>query len=152
MSLSATSGTLAAGASTTVSVSINPYADSLTAGDYSDIISIVNSTTGTGNSTRAVALTVNAPGQLEVSPAEGLDSSGYVGNLFDPSSITYTLVNSGDTTLDWTARQTADWLDLSTASGTLARALPPRSRFRSTPTRTVSRSALTVTPLRWPRT
>ena len=42
-----------------------------------------------------------------------------MGNLFDPASITYTLANSGDTTLDWTATKTADWLDLSTASGTL---------------------------------
>jgi hypothetical protein len=111
---------LAAGASTTVTVSINAYADGLATGSYSDTVSFVNSTTGDGNTTHAVALTINAPGQLEVSPAEGMDSSGYVGNLFSPSSITYTMANSGDTTLDWTASKTAGWLDLSADGGTLA--------------------------------
>ena len=119
VSLSATSGTLAAGASTTLTLSVNPYAESLVSGSYSDTLSFVNVTSGEGNTTRAVALTVSAPGQLEVSPTEGLDSSGYVGNLFSPSSITYTLANSGDTALDWSASKTADWLDLSAASGTI---------------------------------
>jgi hypothetical protein len=119
MSLSASSGTLTAGASTTVTVSINPYADSLAAGSYADTVSFVNATTGNGNTTRSVALTVNAPGQLEVSPAEGLDSIGYVGNVFSPASITYTLVNSGETTLNWTVTKTADWLDLSAEGGSL---------------------------------
>jgi hypothetical protein len=119
VSLSATSGTLTAGASTTLTVSVNAYADSLASGSYSDTVSFVNVTSGEGNTTRGVALTVSAPGQLEVSPAEGLDSSGYVGNLFSPSSITYTLANTGGTTINWSAIKTADWLDLSAASGTI---------------------------------
>jgi hypothetical protein len=119
INLSATSGTLVAGASTTVTVSINAYADSLTAGSYSDTIGFVNTTTGNGNTTRAVSLTVNAQGQLEVTPAEGLNSSGYVDEAFSPSSRTYTLANTGGTALDWTAGKTADWLDLSAAGGTL---------------------------------
>ncbi|MCL4176706.1 MAG: hypothetical protein KJ072_03030 [Verrucomicrobia bacterium] len=119
VSLSATSGTLTAGASTTLTVSVNPYADSLASGSYSDTVSFVNVTRGEGNTTRAVTLTVNAPGRLEVSPAEGLDSSGYVGSLFSPSSITYTLANTGGTTIGWSASKTADWLDLSAASGTM---------------------------------
>jgi hypothetical protein len=120
VSLSASSGTLAAGASTTVTVSINAYADSLTAGSYSDTVSFVNSTTGNGNTTRAVALTVNAPGQLEVTPAGGLSSSGTVGGPFSPSSVSYTLSNTGDSSLSWTAGKTQNWVSLSASSGTLA--------------------------------
>lgn len=120
VSLSATSGTLAAGSSTTVTVSINSYADSLAAGDFSDSVGFENSTTGNGDTTRAIALTVNPPGQLEVTPAGGLSSSGYVGHLFSPSSVTYTLANTGGTTLDWTASKTADWLELSASGGSLA--------------------------------
>jgi hypothetical protein len=119
VSLSASSGTLAAGASTTVTVSINANADSLTAGSYSDTVSFVNSTTGNGNTSRALALTVNAPGQLEVTPAGGLSSSGTVGGPFSPSSISYTLSNSGGSSLSWTAGKTQNWVSLSASSGTL---------------------------------
>jgi len=60
VSLSATSGDLAAGATTTVTVSLNNTAQSLTAGSYSDTISFVNTTTGNGNTSRNVNLTVNS--------------------------------------------------------------------------------------------
>jgi RHS repeat-associated protein len=62
VSLSGTSGTLAAGASTTVTVSINSNANSLTAGSYSyiDTVSFTNTTNGNGNTSRGVNLTVSA--------------------------------------------------------------------------------------------
>lgn len=59
ISLSATSGGLAAGALTTVTVSLNSAADSLAAGNYKDTISFVNTTTGNGNTSRGVNLKVN---------------------------------------------------------------------------------------------
>jgi outer membrane protein assembly factor BamB len=59
-------------------------------------------------------------GGLEVSPVDGLNALGVVGGPFNPSSATYTLANPGDTTLDWTASKTRDWVSLSAASGTLA--------------------------------
>jgi hypothetical protein len=120
VSLSATSGTLAAGDSTTVTVSINGYAESLTAGSYSDIVDFVNSTTGSGDTTRTLGLTIHTPGKLEVSPSDALNSSGYPGGPFTPSSQTYTLLNNGETALDWTAGSTAAWLDFSASNGTLA--------------------------------
>ncbi len=61
VSLSATSGSLATGVTTTVTVSLNNAADSLTPGNYSDTVSFTNTTSGTGNTTRAVSLTVEAP-------------------------------------------------------------------------------------------
>jgi uncharacterized repeat protein (TIGR02543 family) len=59
--LSPLSGTLAAGASTTVTVSIGSGATSLAAGVYDDTVTFTNTTNGNGNTTRAVSLTIHAP-------------------------------------------------------------------------------------------
>ena len=58
VNLSAIEGDLAAGASTTVTFSINGNANSLTPGTYNDTITFTNATNGTGNTTRPVTLTV----------------------------------------------------------------------------------------------
>jgi len=121
MSLSAVSGTLAAGATSTVTVSINAAADALAAGTYNDTVTFTNVTNGTGNTTRGVTLTISAPaGALSVTPAGGLASAGTVGGPFTPSSQTYTLENTGGTSISWTAGKTQAWASLSAVSGTLA--------------------------------
>ncbi len=61
LTISSTSGTLAPSATATVNATINSAANSLSAGSYSDTITFTNSTNGTGNTTRAVALTVTTP-------------------------------------------------------------------------------------------
>ncbi|MGZ5495429.1 MAG: BACON domain-containing protein [Candidatus Aminicenantales bacterium] len=119
--LSAESGTLDAGASTTVTVSINAAADVLAAGIYHDTVTFTNTTNGNGNASRAVTLTISTPpGALTVTPAGGLSSSGPEGGPFSPPSQLYTLRNSGASTLSWTASRTRNWISLSAASGTLA--------------------------------
>jgi hypothetical protein len=55
-----------------------------------------------------------------VTPIEGLSATGTVGGPFTPSSIAYTLANTGGSSVDWSAGKTADWVSLSTSGGTLA--------------------------------
>ena len=79
VTLSSAGGTLAAGANTTVTASINAGANSLAAGSYSDNVTFTNTSSGTGNTTRPVSLTVNATnvaGPMTVTPAGGLTSVG----------------------------------------------------------------------------
>ncbi|MCK7541112.1 MAG: hypothetical protein MZV63_64605 [Marinilabiliales bacterium] len=47
-------------------------------------------------------------------------SSGTVGGPFTPSSQSYTLRNTGGSTIDWTAAKTQSWTSLFVVSGTLA--------------------------------
>lgn len=118
---SPTSGTLAAGAQTTVTVSVNNNANALTANNYSDTLTFTNTTDGSGTTTRAVALTVNPPaGTLSVTPATAFSSSGNQGGPFAPNSQAYTLTNTGGQSLNWSAAKTKSWLTLSPTSGTLA--------------------------------
>jgi hypothetical protein len=62
VSLSNTSGYLAAYASTDVTVSINANADSLASGGYSDTVTFTNTTDHVGDTTRNVNLTVSGEG------------------------------------------------------------------------------------------
>jgi len=117
--LSATTGTLGAGASTTVAVSIGPAANTLIAGTYNDTVSFINTSNGAGNAARSVVLTVTTPGVLSVAPIDNLASTGPVGGPFAPASLTYTLTNTGGTTISWTATKTQTWTALSATTGTL---------------------------------
>jgi hypothetical protein len=122
VTLSAAGGTLTAGANTTVTASIGTGANSLAVGSYSDNITFTNTSSGTGNTTRPVSLTVNATnvaGPLTVTPAGGLTPSGTVGGPFTPSSQTYTVTNTGTASMNWTATKVASWVTLSAAGGTL---------------------------------
>lgn len=59
VTLSAASGTLAAGGSTTVTVSINSNANTLGVNAYADTVTFSNTTNGNGNTTRAVSLSIS---------------------------------------------------------------------------------------------
>jgi C1A family cysteine protease len=124
--LSSPSGTLAAGATATVTASINSSANTLAAGAYTDSVTFTNTTNGTGNATRSVSLTVSAApatGVLSVTPvtpSTGLSASGNVGGPFSPASQAYTLTNTGGSAINWTATATKTWVGVSLAGGSLA--------------------------------
>ncbi len=118
--LSLTAGRLDAGETATVTVSIGAEAETLPIGDYDDIVMFTNMTNGGGDTSRAVSLTVTPPpGALTVTPSTGLSASGPLGGPFTPPSLTYTLENTGGSTLDWTATRTQDWTTLSDTGGAL---------------------------------
>ncbi|MGD0059239.1 MAG: fibronectin type III domain-containing protein [Verrucomicrobiia bacterium] len=75
VSLSSTGGTLAAAASTTVTISINSNADALVAGVYTDSVSFANLTSGNGSTARPVSLAVIA---LPAAPS-GLTATAAIG-------------------------------------------------------------------------
>ena len=125
LTLSSEGGTLAPGASTTVSATINQTATGLSADIYNDIITFTNTTNALGNTTRAVSLTIYAPttpGSLVILPDRNITLSGCIGGPYAPlnGNGSYTLRNIGNTAIDWTAVKTEKWLTLSPASGTLA--------------------------------
>src|SRR6185503_10567295 len=96
-------------------------ADALVPGNYNDTVSFANTTTGNGNTSRPVVLTVNStPGELVVSPANDFSASGFEGGPFAPDLQTYSLTNAGGSDLDWTITKTVSWLTLSSTQGTLA--------------------------------
>jgi hypothetical protein len=104
-----------------VQVSISVNANGLAAGSYTDTVGFTNLSSGLGNTNRPASLSVVLPpGNLGVSPAAGLASSGYTGGPFSPPSISYGLTNAGASSLSWTASATANWLSVSPGSGTLA--------------------------------
>jgi hypothetical protein len=59
LGLSSAGGTLAAGANTIVTVSVNNLSNSLTPGTYHDTVTFTNTTNGNGNTTRPILLQVN---------------------------------------------------------------------------------------------
>lgn len=79
--LSSPGGTLAAGAGTTVTASINAGANSLAASgtSYTDTVTFTNTTSNTGDTTRPVSLTVNAAAAPTIStvslPAGAVDTA-----------------------------------------------------------------------------
>ncbi|MFU8893939.1 MAG: InlB B-repeat-containing protein [Luteolibacter sp.] len=115
--LSATSGTLAAGASTSVTVSINDHAISLAAGSYNDTVTFSNTTNGTGNTTRGVSLTVNAPVTYTVS----YDGNGNTGGTAPSDHVkthNIALTLAGAETLVRTGYSFAGWNTADDGSGT----------------------------------
>ncbi|HUW82303.1 MAG TPA: PKD domain-containing protein, partial [Phycisphaerae bacterium] len=119
VSLSTTGGTLNAGASQAVVVSINAQADNLGAGSYDDTVTFTNLSNGVGNASRSVYLTVESPESLSVTPGDGLAVAGPEGGPFSLDWKTYTVSNPGTAPIDWSVSTASDWLDLSRTGGTL---------------------------------
>ena len=120
LTLSASSGTLAGGANTTVTVSLSASANTLPAGTVTDTINIFNLTTGDGDTTRSASLTVQAgTPAMSVSPA-AVTASGGVGGPFGVTSSAMSVSNTGTGSMSWNVTKTASWLTISPASGSVA--------------------------------
>lgn len=118
LSFTPAGGTLAPGATITVTASPNSTASSLASGiNPADLIFAVD---GAPNAIRRVELTATPAGALTLSTASGFAPIGLAGGPFSPSSAEWTLSNTGDATISWTAAKTQTWLSLSTTGGSLA--------------------------------
>ena len=120
ITLSSTNGTLGANATATVTVSINSNANSLPLGNRSDTVFFRNTTNGNGDTSRGIDVTVYSPPFLEVTPSDGLSSSGPQGGPFSPDYKLYTIRNIGGGTLSWTASKSQSWVTLYGTGGTLS--------------------------------
>ena len=86
-----------------------------------DAIGTQNPVTITMDTNKVVTANfIPLPGSLTVTPSGGLSASGTAGGPFSPSSYTYTLQNTGGTTINWTASQTKKWVTLSSSGGSLS--------------------------------
>ena len=119
LDVSPTNGVLGTGQSTNITFSINANANSQADGSYSDFVIFRNLTSGSLTS-RVATLTVFPPPTLAVSPSSAFSAAGPTNGPFSPASQNYTLSNVGSNALNWAAGETANWLDLSPTSGTLA--------------------------------
>ena len=101
LTLSSTSGSLAAGATTNVSATINALANSLSAASYTDTLTFTNSTTNSGSTTRTVALTITSG--ISTNPIQiHLQFDGTLG-------INYTLQYSPDLSI-------GSWMNIGTVT------------------------------------
>ncbi len=83
-------------------------------------LTATDSSTASATTASASYTVTNLAPVLSVTPSTGFTSLGSVGGPFTPASATYTLANTGTGSMAWTASKTASWLNLSSASGTLA--------------------------------
>lgn len=63
---------------------------------------------------------VRAPGALQVMPTENFSSAGTQGGPFSPNSKTYTLTNTGDSTINFSVTPSQNWVTPSPTSGSIA--------------------------------
>ena len=109
-------GTLGAGGSTNLVVSLDPSASNLAPGTYTVNVLVTNLTTGFGHQV-PFSLQVHDP--LVITPGSGFASLGPTGGPFTVTMQTYSLSNSGLASLTWSMSNSATWLDAASAGGTL---------------------------------
>jgi subtilisin family serine protease len=120
ISASVTNGILAAGGTTSVTISINTNAQALAPGGYTNVLVFTNAASGLGGTNLLMTLQVAPPpGILVVAPSGDFNSSGVVGGPFSPSNMVYTLTNTGGGALDWSLTSTEGWSGISASNGTL---------------------------------
>jgi alpha-tubulin suppressor-like RCC1 family protein len=79
-----------------------------------------SATSPTSASTTGVVETFDVPGPVQVLPATGFMTIGLLGGPVSDTAETFTITNTGATSVNWTATKTQAWTDISATSGTLA--------------------------------
>lgn len=114
---SITNGTLAAGKSTNVTISVSAGAGTLATGAYAATVTFTNLTSSTILDL-PFALQVVVP--LIITPDTGFTATGLVGGPFSPASQIYSLTNTGSSSFNWSLSNTSSWLVASITNVTLA--------------------------------
>jgi hypothetical protein len=115
MSVSPSSGSLAAGQTQEVTVSVTSA--NLEPGDYLGAITVRDPEAGNSPQIMPVNLTVTPHPKIELDPLEGIDITVFSG--LNPDPRTFTVTNSGGGTLDWSATDDVGWMTVSPSSGSL---------------------------------
>jgi subtilase family serine protease len=116
LNASATSGTLAAGATNDVVMSLTAAANSLGVGTY---VAIVNFTNWNTHVVQRLPFTLLALQPLLIQPATGFTAAVAGGVPTGVTTQTFSLTNSGSAALNWSLVNTSAWLT-ATGGGTLA--------------------------------
>jgi hypothetical protein len=74
---------------------------------------------GTPNGQNLINALAPPSDTLVITPANGLNASGYFGGPFSPSSQNYVLTNTSAVALAWSLVNTSAWLNVSAATGTI---------------------------------
>jgi hypothetical protein len=72
-----------------------------------------------GDPSLRVVGTVEPQGAMQVSPAEGLASTGEIGGPFSPATKSYTVANTGDAALSFSVSGATPWLTVAPTAGAL---------------------------------
>ncbi len=117
LTASITGGTLAAGADTSVTVSLNTVASNLIAGSYSATLSFSNATAKVGHY-RFFTLKPSDP--LVILPPTTVSFKGPPGGPFTPNSQSVILTNPTPGTVNWGINNTSTWFTVSPTNGSIA--------------------------------
>ncbi len=129
LDISNSGGTLAAGASDSVVVSLNPVAGTLAPGTYSASLWFSNVTSRVGHS-RFFTLQVSDP--LVIAPQQFI-LSGQFGGPFVPNPAGVILTNASSSTLNWGINNTSTWFNVSPMNGSLLPGSQTSVAFALTP-------------------
>lgn len=117
LNASSSGGTLPAGASASVAVSLNTAASNLVAGTYSANLWFSNVTSKVGH---ARFFTLKPSDPLVLLPPTEFFLSGPPGGPFSPASQSIILTNPSASTVNWSLNNTSVWFSVSPASGSLS--------------------------------
>jgi len=114
LSVSPVSGSLMAGASASLTVSVN--AASLSAGTFTGAITITAPGASGSPASLPVTITISRPPSISVTPAS-LNFAGQPGTPFPTQTLT--ISNSGDGSFAWAASSSSPWLSANPTGGTV---------------------------------